>query len=109
MKNASFCGFFLKFIYFETGRAQVEEEQREKERIPSRLCTVSSEPNAGLDPMDHENMAWAEIKSQMLNWLSHPSAPKNTSFKHKWSQESSTTILLDYQNILWMGQTHIAI
>ena len=32
-------------------RAQVKEGQREKEkeRIPSKLCIVSTEPNAGLE------------------------------------------------------------
>ena len=37
---------FFKFIYFE----------RERERIPSRLCTVSTEADAELDPMNHGNM-----------------------------------------------------
>ena len=42
--------------------AQVREEQRERERerererIPSRLHTVSSEPDVGLDLMNHEIM-----------------------------------------------------
>ena len=57
---------------------------RERERkwgwgaggIPSRLRAVSAEPEAGLDPMNHEIMTWAEMKSQILNWLSHPSAPR---------------------------------
>ena len=31
--------------------------EREGERIPSRLCTVSVEPDAGLDPTTHEIMA----------------------------------------------------
>ena len=38
-----------------------EHEQRSgtargRERIPSRLCAVSSEPDAGLDPSNHEIM-----------------------------------------------------
>ena len=32
------------------------QRERERERIPSRLCTVSTEPDAGLDPMGHEIM-----------------------------------------------------
>ena len=45
--------------------------EREKgERIPSRLCTVSAEPDVGLDPTNHEIMTRAEIKSQTLNQVS---------------------------------------
>ena len=29
---------------------------------------------AGLNLTNHESMIWAEIKSQMLNWLNHPGA-----------------------------------
>ena len=37
-------------------RALVGEGEREGERenIPSRLCTVSTKPNMGLDPMNCE-------------------------------------------------------
>ena len=31
--------------------------------------------HAGLKPMNHEIVTWAEIKSQVLNWLSHPGVP----------------------------------
>ena len=31
--------------------------ERGRERIPSRLHTVSTEPNVGLDPMNHEIMS----------------------------------------------------
>ena len=55
-----FFSFSSLFIYFESGRAQVGEEQREREgeteRIPSRLHTVSSEPDVGLELMNHEIM-----------------------------------------------------
>ena len=42
----------------ESERAQAREGQREweRERIPSRLCTVSVEPNVGLEPMNKEIM-----------------------------------------------------
>ena len=33
------------------------ERERERERIPSRLCAVSTEPDAGLEPLklqDHD-------------------------------------------------------
>ena len=35
--------FFLKFIYLGGGA------ERERERIPSRLCTVSTEPDVALE------------------------------------------------------------
>ena len=46
------------FIYFESKRALAGEGQREweRERIPCRLCTVSVEPNVGLEPMNNEIM-----------------------------------------------------
>ena len=52
------------------------EKDRERERIPSRLHAVSTEPDAGLEPTNHKIMTRAEIKSQTLNQLSHPGAPK---------------------------------
>ena len=59
------------FIYFwerARERAQVGEGQRhrERERIPSRLCTDRAEPDVGLKLL---------IKSRKLNRLSHPGAP----------------------------------
>ena len=45
-----------------------------RERIPSRLCSVSTEPDAGLELTNREIMTLVEIKSQMLNWLSLPDA-----------------------------------
>ena len=44
--------FFLSFFtLFGEGGAE-----REGERIPSRLHAVSTEPNEGLEPMNHEIM-----------------------------------------------------
>ena len=62
---------------------------RGREQIPGRLHTASTEPDMGstesdmgsteldmgLDPMNPKIMTWAEIKSQTLNWQSHPGAP----------------------------------
>ena len=48
--------------------ASVEEAEREgRERIPSRLHTVSTEPDTGLDLMNCEIMICAQIKSQRLS------------------------------------------
>ena len=37
------------------------QRERERKRIPSRLCAVSAEPNAGLEPTNHEIMTTAEV------------------------------------------------
>ena len=46
--------------------------ERGRQRILSRLCAVSTEPDVGLEPTNREMMTQAEIKSQTLNPLSHP-------------------------------------
>ena len=61
------------FIYFENDSMWAGEGQRDGgERIASRLHAVSTEPNVGLELANHEIMTWTKIKSQTLNWLSHP-------------------------------------
>ena len=40
----------------ERGREGEREREREKERIPSRLYTDSTEPDEGLELMNHEIM-----------------------------------------------------
>ena len=81
----NFKFFFKMFIYLFWEREQEErgvERVREwkwewaSKRIPSRLCTVSMEPDAGLKPMKYEIMTWAKVKSWRLNRLSYPGAPK---------------------------------
>ena len=49
----------FKFIYLflrEGEHKQGRERKRKRERIPSRLCTVSTEPNMGLELTNHEIM-----------------------------------------------------
>ena len=60
----------------ERERERVGEGQKEvkRERIPSRLHIVSTEPNVELELTNGENMTRAEIKSQSLNQLSLPGA-----------------------------------
>ena len=41
-----------------------EERERERERIPSGLCTVSEEPDVGLELSNQEIMIWAKTNSQ---------------------------------------------
>ena len=54
-----------------------EQSERQRQRILSRLRTARAEPieDEGLEPKNHEIMTRAEIKSLMLNPLSHPGAP----------------------------------
>ena len=74
------------FVYFERenesacAHTRAEEEQRERgrERIPSMPRAVSAEPDMGLHLVTHEVMTWADIKSRTLNQLSHPGTPKIT-------------------------------
>ena len=57
-----------------------EGQKRERERIPRRLCAVSTDPNMGVHPINCEVMTWAKTKSQTLNWLSPPGAPEKFKF-----------------------------
>ena len=67
---------FLKFIYLFWEREREREREnrggagREGERIPSRLHTVSTEPNVGLELTNCEIMTLAKIKSRTPNQLS---------------------------------------
>ena len=47
------------------------EREGDRKRGPSRLCTVSTDPDAKLEPTNCEIMTWAKINSQTLNQLSH--------------------------------------
>ena len=60
----------LYFVYLFQKRERAGEGQRE--RLPSRLCTIRAEPDAGLEPMNREMVTWVKIKSQTLNRLSRP-------------------------------------
>ena len=51
------------------------QRETEREKIPSSLRAVSTEPDVGLEVMNHEIMTQAKIQSPMLNQLSHPDAP----------------------------------
>ena len=56
------------FILTERERQckQGRGRERGRERIPSRFCTDSTEPHAGLNRTNCEIMTWAETKSRTL-------------------------------------------
>ena len=59
--------FFLSLYILEREHKQGKDRERGRERISSRLHTVSAEPDVGLELMNHEIMTWAKLKSQTLN------------------------------------------
>ena len=59
----------FKFIYFEREQAWEGEGQREGER------KSEAELDVGLNLMNREIMTWAEIKSLLLDRLSHSGFP----------------------------------
>ena len=99
--------FFYKCLFiFETESASRGEAERKRERISSRLCTVSTEPDEGLNLTNHEIMTWAEIKSQTLTRLSHPCTPRlvltylPSGFIILYSR------YLDLSGYVWIANTH---
>ena len=69
------------FIYFwerEWDRVWVGEGQREEDtesEAGSRLWAVSTEPDTGLELMDHKIMTWAEVRCP-TDWATQ--APRET-------------------------------
>ena len=61
--------------YFEREKAQGRGRERGRQRISSRLHTVSTEPDAGLEPTTVKIVTSAKVKNWMLNQPSHPGAP----------------------------------
>ena len=53
-------------------------ERKRRDRIPSRFCTGSADPDPGLDLTNSEIMTAAKTKSWSFNGLSHPGALKQT-------------------------------
>ena len=102
-----YASFFILFIYFERKRecVQAGEEQRERkrEKIPSRLCTTSTEPNARLKPTNCEIMTWVEIKSRMLNRVTQ--VPPTLFLLH--ASDVSLTVLQYYSVFLLCVHVHV--
>ena len=78
IETINFILFFKQdlFIYLrEREREHKWEGQREGKRESQADSVLSMEPSAGLD-LTTKTTTWAETKSQTLNWLYHPGAPK---------------------------------
>ena len=80
------------FIYFdrerERDRAWVGEGQREgdtESEAGSRLQAVSTEPDAGLEPMDRKIMTWAKVR-RSTDWATQ--APLGLQFQRRCSEEA---------------------
>ena len=58
-----------------------------------RMCTVSTEPDAGLEPTNREIVTSTEVKSWMLKPMSHPGAA-GPIFSRFLSLQSSPTLLM---------------
>ena len=66
-----------KQALWERERKRERGRERGRKRIPSRLCADS----IGRKLMNCEIIAWAKIKSWMLNQLSHSGAPRKYLYK----------------------------
>ena len=55
-------------------RGGAEKEGDTEPEAGSRFWAVSTEPEAGLEPTDHELMTWAEIRC-LTNWATQASQP----------------------------------
>ena len=68
-----FFFFFLVFTYCwererqSTSRGGAEREGDTESEAGSRLWAVSTEPDAGLEPRNHEIMTWADVRS-LTDW-----------------------------------------
>ena len=82
-----FILIFLTFIYFWDRERVVGGAEREGDTEAeegSRLWAVSTEPDTGLELVNHEIMTWAEV-GRLTNWATRaPPAPcKVDSFKSR--------------------------
>ena len=60
------------------GEEEADREGDTESEAGSRLWAVSTEPDVGLEPMNHEIMTWAEV-GRLTNWATQ--VPKLLTFK----------------------------
>ena len=71
------------YLFWECARGRCAEREEEKEgkgeKESQAGCRLSAQiPIQGLNLTNREIMTWAEINCQLLNWLSHPDALRET-------------------------------
>ena len=95
--------FFNVYLFLrERNRAQAGEGQKEREtqnpEAGSSLWAVSTEPNTGLEPMNHEIMTWAKVR-RLADWATQALLPfisdanNLCSFLHPVSHQSSLNFI----------------
>ena len=70
------------------------EEQREREAENPQADSLQNTDHSLYDP---KIMTWAEIKSQALNWLSHPGTPRK--------ENILTEVITDHHYMLQRDQS----
>ena len=110
-------GYFCFFIFFlileiekerEGGREQVRagERSRGRERISSKFHAQRGVWH-GAQFHDSGITTWAKIKSQSLNWLSHPGTPKLRYFQFEFTRyDKEAWISKRQEGISMVGKTH---
>ena len=77
----TFSLFLNVYLFWERESMGEQGRGREREREkPRQALCYQSGAQTGV-PVNQEIMTWAEIKSLMLNWLSHPGATTVGIFK----------------------------
>ena len=76
--------FFKKDLFILEREREQERAGRGAERISSRL-PIEYGAWCGAQSQDPEIMTWAKIKSQLINWLSHPGALIISAFQSTFS------------------------
>ena len=69
------------------------QRERKRERMPRRLCTVSTKPDAGVEITHCEIMTWAKTKSRTL---SHPGGPGKNSVQNLYDFH---TLLISFSHL----------
>ena len=67
-KESSIFFFFLVYLFILRERENTWVGEGQRERISSRLHTVSMESDAGPELTNHEIMIWAEVR-RLTNWV----------------------------------------
>ena len=98
------------FIFERQSRSRGGAERGNTEsEAGSRLPSVSTEPNGGLEPTKHEIITWAEVR-RLTDWATKVPAPSLGSFNENslygsyWSEFS--WISLHWRSLLWINICH---